>query len=123
MIGISVDTSDLDQWGRLLASEAAEIVRRIEPAVKAQQAEVQSRAVSMAPHRTGALRGSIRPTGGGLKRRVRAGGGRAFYAHYQEFGTRKMSANPFLLRQANAQAAAEFGNRVERALAAGEVYR
>lgn len=120
---ITVNTSALQQWNRQLASEVAQITRRVEPAVTAQQTEIVHRAMAMAPHRTGALRSSIKPTGRELKRRVTAGGGRAFYARYQEFGTRKMSANPFLLRQANAQAAAEFGERVARALTQGPIWR
>jgi HK97 gp10 family phage protein len=54
---------------------------------------------------------------------VRAGNNKAFYARFQEFGTRKMSANPFLLVQANAAARSEFERRVERAIEDGEVYQ
>lgn len=120
---ITADTSDLQQWSQLLASEVSQIVTRIEPAMTAQQADITNRAQAAAPHRTGALRSSIRPSGRGLARRVQAGGGRAFYAHYQEFGTRKMSANPFLLRQANAQAAAELEDKMARALTTGPIWR
>jgi HK97 gp10 family phage protein len=123
MAGITVDASALQQWSRLLASEVREIERRVEPAVKAQTADVARQAEAMAPHRTGALRASIQPSGGGLKRVVKAGGGRAFYARFQEFGTSKMAANPFLLRQANAENAAAFETRIARALTAGPIWR
>ena len=68
---------------------------------------------TMAPHLTGDLAGSIgwtwgeAPKGtmvigkvakreyGTLQITIYAGGGDAFYARFQEFGTRKMAANPF----------------------------
>jgi HK97 gp10 family phage protein len=98
----------------------------VKPAVGEQTDVVVSRAQAAAPALTGALRGSIRPTGAGrsgLRRRVRAGSGKAFYAGFQEFGTRKMAANPFLLKQVNSNSLGEFESRVGRALDDGEVYR
>jgi len=120
---IHLDMSDVQRWGGLLDSEARQVGRRIETAVAAQTAVVVARAGAAAPVRTGALRGSIRPLGKGLRRRVRAGNKQAFYARYQEFGTRKMAANPFLVIQANPGAQSEFESRVDRALAEGEIYQ
>jgi HK97 gp10 family phage protein len=120
---VIVDTSEIQRWGGLLASEARQIVQRVEPVVAAQQAVVVARATAVVPRGvTGQLAGSIRPLGKGLRRMVRAGNNRAFYARFQEFGTRKMSANPFLLIQANPMARAQFEQRVERAIEDGEVY-
>lgn len=99
-------------------------MQRVEPVVAAQQAVVVARASGVVPRgTTGQLAGSIRPLGKGLRRMVRAGNNKAFYARFQEFGTRKMSANPFLLVQANAAARSEFERRVERAIEDGEVYQ
>jgi len=115
--------SEVQRWGGLLDSEAREVGRRIETAVAAQTVAVVGRATAAAPVRTGALRGSIRPLGKGLRRRVRAGNAKAFYARYQEFGTRKMQANPFLVVQANPGAQSEFETRVDRALGEGAIYQ
>jgi HK97 gp10 family phage protein len=114
--------SEIQRWGGLLESEAQSIGQRIETAVAAQQAVVVARAAAAAPARTGTLRGSIRPLGSGLIRRVRAGSGKAYYAPFQEFGTRKMTANPFLLIQANRAARVEFEGRVQTAIDKGEIY-
>lgn len=122
-MAIFVDTSEIQRWGGILASEAAQIVGRIQPEVAATQALVVARATAAAPRRSGALAGSIRPLGGGLRRRVKAGSAKAYYARFQEFGTRKMAANPFLLIQANRAAQAAFEARVDRAITRGEMYR
>jgi HK97 gp10 family phage protein len=120
---IFVDTSDLQRWGGLLASEVKSVGVRLERAVGEQQMEVVVRATAAAPVLSGTMRGTIRPLGGGLRRRVRAGSSKAFYARYQEFGTRKMAANPFLFPQADAAAHAEFERRANRALDEGEIYQ
>jgi HK97 gp10 family phage protein len=120
---IRLDMSEVQRWGGLLDSEARQVGRRIETAVAAQTTIVAARAVAAAPVRTGALRGSIRPLGKGLRRRVRAGNNKAFYAGFQEFGTHKMQANPFLVKQVNPGAQAEFEARVDRALGQGDIYR
>jgi HK97 gp10 family phage protein len=122
-MAVIVDTSELQRWGGLLASEAAQIVGRVTPEVAATQAIVVSRANAAAPRLTGALAGSIRPLGSGLRRRVKAGSARAYYARFQEFGTRKMAAHPFLLIQANPGSQAEFERRVDNVIGRGEVYR
>jgi len=120
---IHLDMSEVQRWGGLLDSEARQVGRRIETAVAAQTAVVVARATAAAPYRFGALRGSIRPLGKGLRRRVRAGNSKAFYARYQEFGTRKMRAHPFLVVQVNSGSQTEFESRVDRALAEGEIYQ
>jgi HK97 gp10 family phage protein len=120
---IHLDMSEVQRWGGLLDSEVHAVGRRIETAVAAETATVVARAGAMAPVRTGALRASIRPLGKGLRRQVRAGNKKAFYARFQEFGTSKMRANPFLVVQANPGAQAEFETLVDRALGQGEIYR
>jgi HK97 gp10 family phage protein len=94
----------------------------VTPEVAAAQARVITGANAAAPRLTGTLAGSIRPLGGGLRRRVKAGNARAYYARFQEFGTRKMAAHPFLLIQANAGSQLEFERRVDDAIGRGEVY-
>jgi len=120
---IHLDMSEVQRWGGLLESEIQAVGGRIEKAVDAQTVAVVARASAAAPVRTGALRGSIRPLGKALRRRVRAGSRKAFYAGYQEFGTRKMAANPFLIIQVNPVAQSEFETRVDRALSEGEIYQ
>jgi len=115
--------SEVQRWGGLLDSETREVGRRIEKAVDAQTLIVVARATAAAPVLTGALRGSVRPLGKALRRRVRAGNNKAFYAGFQEFGTRKMAANPFLIIQVNPMAQSEFETRVDRALGEGEIYQ
>jgi HK97 gp10 family phage protein len=122
-VTVSVDMSEVQRWGGLLASEAQAIYDRVVPAVEDQQAQVEARAKAEAPRRTGVLAGSVRRTGKGLIRRVKAGSARAYYAHFHEFGTKKMSANPFLLTQADASTHSEFEGRVQRAVDNGPVYR
>ncbi len=121
---VQVDMSEVQRWGGLLASEAQEIVNRVVPAVEDQQGRVEARAAAGAPRgATGNLAGSVRRTGKGLVRRVKAGSKKAYYAHFHEFGTKKMTARPFLLTQADAATHAEFEGRVQRAVDQGPIYR
>jgi HK97 gp10 family phage protein len=120
---IDIDMSDVQRWGGLLDSEARQVGRRVETAVTEQTTMVVARALAAAPVRFGALRGSIRPEGKGLRRRVLAGNSEAFYARYQEFGTSKMAANPFLVVQANPGTESEFETGVDRALGEGAIYQ
>lgn len=120
---IFVDTSDVQRWGGLLASEATQIASRVETEVAATQALVVAGANAAVPRRTGVLAGTIRPLGGGLRRQVKAGSAKAYYARFQEFGTRKMAANPFLLIQANPANQAGFERRVDDAIGRGQVYQ
>jgi HK97 gp10 family phage protein len=120
---IHLDMSEIQRWSGLLDAEARQIGQRIETAVAHETATVVTRATAAAPVLTGTLRGSIRPLGKGLRRRVKAGNSKAFYARYQEFGTRKMAANPFLVIQANPMAQSEFESLVDRAIGQGEIYQ
>lgn len=122
-MAVYIDYSQVARWGGLLNGETAQIGQRVEVAVGIQTQLVAGRARTDAPARTGRLRGSIRPSGSRLRRKVTAGGGKAYYARFQEFGTRKMSANPFLLKQADDRAQAEFEKLVDRAIAMGGIYR
>lgn len=121
---VAIDTSQLQRWGGLIATEIVDIARRVEGAVDEQQSDdVFVEAVTRVPVLTGVLRGTIRQTGRGLTRRVRAGGARAFYARYQEYGTRHHAAQPFLMTQADAAGMQAFERRVAQALAKGAIYR
>jgi HK97 gp10 family phage protein len=122
-MAVIVDTSEIQRWGGLLASEAAQVAARVTPEVAAAQAMVVARANAEVPRLTGALAGSIRPLGSGLRRRVKAGNARAYYARFQEFGTAKMAASPFLLKQANPSTQAQFERQVDDAIGRGGVYR
>lgn len=62
-------------------------------------ADVESGAKAMAPVDTGNLRSSIQGQSGGLTGQVNAG---AHYAIYQEYGTYKMAAQPFMTPAAEA---------------------
>lgn len=120
---ITIDVSELQRWGGLLDSEVRSIGIRIGEAVAEEQAVVIAQARAVVPRGvTGNLAASIRPLGKALRRSVRAGSNKAFYARFQEFGTRKMAANPFLVVQANMVEQRAFEGRVERAIEAGEIY-
>lgn len=123
MIEIEVDLSEVQQWAGLLAEEIIEIGQRVEVAVGEQTDIVNQGATRDVPVLTGALRGTIRSTGKGLRRSVRAGTSRVFWARFQEFGTRKMSANPFLLPQADEAAQRDFVRRVDQAVNGGAIYQ
>lgn len=72
-------------------------VRRQMPAMVKEAAEpVKLEAQGIVPVRTGTIFDSIRITGGLNKAAVSAGGKRAFYARFVEYGTKKMAAIPFL---------------------------
>jgi len=120
---VAVDFAQIVAWNRRVIGEAADVPDRVERAVTAAAADVEDRAVAMAPVRTGALRASIRTTGKGLRRRVAAGNAKAYYAQFHEFGTGKMPAHPFLVHQANEGTAAAFEARVATATFAGAIFR
>lgn len=121
---ISVDVSDFERMAQLFADEAAEAARRVERAVVAEQMVILARAKADAPERTGKLKADIRGVGRrGLSRRVRAGKKATFYSKFQEQGTSKMAAHPFLLKQANSQSQGEFEKRVQVAINLGRIYR
>lgn len=121
---ISVDTSDFTRMAELFAAEAAEVRSRVERALVAEQMVILARAKADAPVRTGKLKADIRPIGRrGMSRRVRAGKKKTFYSKFQEEGTSKMGAHPFLLKQASSAAHAEFAKRVQVAISLGRIYR
>lgn len=79
-----------------------------------------------APVLYGFLRASIQTTGGGMHYEVsaesRAGGAPREYAYYQEYGTSKMSAQPYMMpafvegvASKLPQVSAEFGAKIEAA--------
>lgn len=79
---------------------AAAAPAQVSMALRRAAFEVESRAKQTAPVDTGHLRASISMSGGGLRYVVTAA---AAYSVYVELGTRKMSAQPYLvpsLRQA-----------------------
>jgi HK97 gp10 family phage protein len=71
---------------------------RTQAAVAATAELVKQTAVSRVPVDQGDLRDSIevKETESPFKRRVVAGSGNTFYGHFQEFGTEKMPAQPFM---------------------------
>lgn len=120
---LGLDMSAVQRWGGLLGEEAEAIATRIEPAVAAQQADTLAAIQASAPVRTGVVRGSVRPTGKGMNRWVRAGGGKAFYARFLEFGTRKMTAREFVRPNADSGVHQEFEDRIDDALARGPIFQ
>lgn len=124
MTRVVVDIGPLVRWNRLLSFEAAAIAARVQPAVDEASAKVEANALRDVPVRTGELKGSIRTTGRGLRRSVRAGS--ASFKRpkhvFQEFGGRG-GAHPFLITQANRQTLTEFERRVDAALRAGAIFR
>lgn len=116
--------SEVLSFSKLLEIEAREAAPRVEKALEAQQHVILTRAQADAPVSTGALKRDIRPIGRrGMSRRVRAGKKKTFYSRFQELGTRKMRAHPFLLKQANPGSQAEFERRVQTAIGLGRIYR
>lgn len=116
--------SEVVAFSKLLDMEANEASRRVEGALEDMQQLILTRARAAAPEATGALKRDIRPIGRrGMSRRVRAGKKKTFYSKFQEFGTRKMAANPFLLKQANPGTQSEFERRVQTAISHGRIYR
>lgn len=122
---MSVDMSEVVAFSKLMEMEAVQAAKRVEVALVDMQKLIVSRAKADAPvGATGRLKADIRPIGRrGMSRRVRAGKKRSFYSRYQELGTRKMRAHPFLLKQANASTQAEFERRVSRVLGEGRLYK
>lgn len=73
---------------------AAAAPAKVAQALAATAFRVEARAKQTAPVDTGHLRGSIGAEGGGLRWRVLAA---AEYAVFVELGTRRMSAQPYLV--------------------------
>lgn len=71
----------------------------MEGAVEKAAFDIESRAKGLAPVDTGTLRSAIFANGDGLEWRVDSP---VHYSIYQEFGTHKMAAHPFLVPAAEA---------------------
>ncbi len=76
-----------------------EAKKRAEDAVAKAVYDIEARAKSAAPVRTGFLKSSIQGTTNGLEGRVDA---QAHYSAHVEFGTSRMGARPFLIPAAEA---------------------
>lgn len=119
-----IGQAELRRWGGMLAEETVEIAARVGQAVAESQDDIFSQAQSDVPVLTGRLKGTIRKTGRApLRRRVKAGGARAFYARFQEFGVKHHSAQPFLITHANRPNRDRFEREVWVAVQAGHIYR
>lgn len=86
-------------WVSRLPEISAGMVPKAEAAVTATVAMIEASAKGQAPVDTGNLRNSIQGQSGGLEGRVNCG---ASYGIYQEFGTYKMAAQPFMVPAAEA---------------------
>ena len=80
---------------QLLRKIPAAAKAAIQASLEKSAEEMASTARALAPVDDGDLRSSIRTETGDLTVRVRAGGGRAWYAPLVEYGTRRMAARPF----------------------------
>lgn len=92
-MNVTVDTSELDAWGRVLARAGFEITVVNEAALTEAGKELQARAKNDAPRRTGDLERSIYLRGGKEWRRV---GSPLRQGFFQEFGTSRHPPQPFL---------------------------
>lgn len=110
---VEVDVSEVKAWERVLSRAGVDIVRVNEEALTEAAKQLKADAQRDAPVRTGALRRSIRVYAGKEWRRV---GSPLRQGFFQEFGTSKMSPQPWLF--ANAERA---GSAVEKQLTVGGV--
>lgn len=99
MSDVTVDTSELDRWERTLARAGVEIVKVNEEALSKAARELKAAAQRDAPEHTGALRRSIRITAGKEFRRV---GSPLKQGFFQEFGTSRHPAQPWLFHNGEA---------------------
>jgi len=97
--GVRVEVKGLNKLTRALRKAGVEVAD-MKAANQRVAGVVVRRAVPITPTATGALAGSIRPAKRQSGAIVYAGGGRVRYARFVEFGTRKMSARPYLYRAA-----------------------
>jgi hypothetical protein len=98
MTVVTVDTSELDRWGRALARAGIEITIVNEKVLTEAAKELKTRATNMAPVLTGALARSIRITAGKEWRRV---GSPLKQGFFQEFGTSRHPPQPWLFPNAD----------------------
>lgn len=85
--------------GNRIPQIKGEARRRAEDAVAKAVFDIEARAKSAAPVRTGFLKSSIQGSAAGLEGRVDA---QAHYAAHVEFGTSRMGARPYLIPAAEA---------------------
>lgn len=78
------------------------LVSEVDRAVDETAREIERIADARAPKLTGLLVRSTRPEEAGSLHATVTAGGAAYYAGYQEFGTSKMAANPFMVPAAQA---------------------
>lgn len=96
--GVTVDTSELDVWGRILAHAGVEITVLNEAALTKAANQLKADARADAPVDTGDLQRSIRVYGGKEWRRV---GSPLKQGFFQEFGTSIMAPQPWLYQNAD----------------------
>lgn len=89
----------MSSWSSRIPQIRAGMEPKAASAVAKACMDIEAGAKGMAPVDTGALRNSIQSSVGGLSGEVTAG---VEYAIYQEFGTYKMAAQPFMTPAADA---------------------
>lgn len=92
-MGIHFDTSEVDRLAVDLTKAPGKVRRKVSQAIRKSAQGIQRDARRLCPVRTGALRDSISTDIGALEAEI---GPTIFYGKYQEFGTSKMSPNPFM---------------------------
>lgn len=107
----------LDRFKRRLAAIPARMRAEVKAALDANADELVEAQRGLVPVDDGVLRDSIRKEDGRheLAVEVKAGGGKAFYAHFVEFGTQATPARPFFFGPYRARRR-RFKNRVARAM-------
>lgn len=107
MAAIEITVTGADKIAQELGDAADKLVPAIDAAVEAGADLIWDMAITLVRVRTGLLKSTIHvePTGQMMERLVRAGGPDAPYAPFQEFGTRKMGANPYMRPSADARQA------------------
>jgi HK97 gp10 family phage protein len=98
LAAIEITVVGADKIAQELGDAADKLVPAIDAAVEAGAELINDMAITLVAVRTGLLKSTIHvePTGQMMERLVRAGGGTCNYARYIEWGTRRMSAQPFM---------------------------
>lgn len=94
---VTVDTSELDRWERVLARAGVEIRKVNEEALTKAAKQLKADAQRDVPVRSGDLQRSIRISAGKEFRRV---GSNLRYAKFVELGTVNTAAQPYLFSNA-----------------------
>lgn len=100
-MAFTVDTSQLNRLAANLGKAGIRGTRKAQQAIRKTALDIESKAKQFAPVDTGALRSSIGSTitGGGMSAVI---GPTVAYAPYQEWGTSRMEAHPFMGPAVNA---------------------